>query len=58
MQDENVHSRRNHEFRKDGTPKEQVTDAEADYIGKLLYQHIDFEGSYHAEPLQAPPPNA
>ena len=41
-----------------GSPKELVTDAEADYIGKLLYQHIDFEGSYHAEPLQAPPPNA
>ena len=41
-----------------GSPKELVKDAEVDYIGKLLYQHIDFEGSYHVEPLQAPPPNA
>ena len=41
-----------------GSPKELVQDADADYLGKFLYQHIDFEGSYHVESLQDPPPNA
>ena len=41
-----------------GTPKELVADADEDRIGQLLYYHIDFEGSYHADPLQASPPTA
>ena len=41
-----------------GTPKELVADADEDHIGQLLFHHIDFEGSYHADPLQASPPNA
>ena len=40
------------------TPKELVKDAGEDYIGKLLFQHFDLEGSYHEEPLQASPRNA
>ena len=38
-----------------GSPKELVKDAEADYIGKLLFQHMDLDGNYHPEPLQSPP---
>ena len=38
-----------------GSPKELVKDAEVDYIGKLLFQHMDFDGNYQPEPLQSPP---
>ena len=38
--------------------QEIVADAVEDLIGQLLFHHIDFEGSYHADPLQASPPNA
>ena len=41
-----------------GTPEQQVGDADEDYIGTLLFQHIDFDGNYHEDPLQTLPPKA
>ena len=41
-----------------GTPEEQVEDADKDHIGTLLFQHFDFDGNYHEEPLQTLPPTA
>ena len=41
-----------------GTPQQQVGGADNDYIGKLLFQHIDFDGNYYEEPLQTLPPAA
>ena len=36
-------------------PIELVKNAEVDYIGKLLFHHMDLDGVYHSEPLQSPP---
>ena len=37
-------------------PNEQVGDVDEDYMGILLFQHIDFEGIFHVEPMQLLPP--
>ena len=37
-------------------PNEQVGDVDEDYMGILLFQHIDFEGTFHADPIQLLPP--
>ena len=37
-------------------PNEQVGGVDEDYMGILLFQHIDFEGIFHAEPMQLLPP--
>ena len=39
-----------------GTPKQQVRNSDEEYIGKLLFYHIDFDGHYHEDPLQTSPP--
>ena len=38
-----------------GTPTEQVGGADEVYIGKLLFNHIDFGGHYHEYPIQPLP---
>ena len=37
-------------------PDEQVGDVDEDYLGTLLFQHLDFEGNFHADPMQLLPP--
>ena len=37
-------------------PDEHVGEVDEDFLGTLLYQHLDFEGNFHAEPLQPFPP--
>ena len=37
-------------------PDEQVGDVDEDYMGILLFQHLDFEGIFHAQPMQLLPP--
>ena len=37
-------------------PDEQVGDVDEDYLGTLLFQHLDFEGIFHADPMQLLPP--
>ena len=39
-----------------GTPKQQVRNADEEYIGTILFYHIDFDGHYHEDPLQTSPP--
>ena len=38
-----------------GIPPMQVGDADEEYIGKLLFNHIDFGGNYHKDPVQPLP---
>ena len=37
-------------------PNEQVGGVDEDYMGILLFQHIDFAGTFHVEPMQLLPP--
>ena len=37
-------------------PDEHVGEVDEDYLGTLLYQHLDFEGNFHADPMQLLPP--